>query len=235
MAKNHSIDKNKKCKNKVVFSVTQSVMLMLQKSTQLQTHEIMKILIDQYEQIMKDYELDPNDKSTGAEWRSDYWGHGNKCWHGKEKRIKKHFDFPNTKVTLSCNLTVYWCAHEGYDLKPGAYNKKPENTIVEWKSNTNVIKVNFIMPQTKLYFDAESIGEMMLEGELFDVSDDIKELKKKDTVTPAEKRAKEEAKKKAKEAKQLAKIRKKQSNGKDLTATDKRFLKNIGEPETESN
>lgn len=197
----------------------------------MQTHEIMTVLVDQYEQMIKDHELDLNNKKSGGRWGIRGWNRQTKQWCSGETRKKKVITFPNTNVYLSCNLSINYSAEKGKE-----YNNAYSKVIGEWEPNTNVVKVNFIMPQRKLHFTSEQIGEMMLEGEIFDSSEDIEEMKNKNSITPAEKRAKAEAQRKVREEKaklkkevklkkDLEKINKKKVDGKTLTPKESLLLK----------
>lgn len=227
MTNKHQLEKNDRCEHKTLFSVTHSIMLLLQKSTNMQTHEIMSILTEQYEKIVEEYELDLNKKS--AKRIISYWSNHKEEWIPQEKRIKKHITFPNTDVVLSCNISIWWHADDGVELRPGTYDKsKKKNVLIKFGPNTNIVKFNVIMPQSKLFFNSEDIGKLVLEGDLLDASEDIDELQKKDSVTPAQRKARAEQQKKEKEERYLNKILNKKANNKKLTRKEKDFLMNKG-------
>lgn len=186
MNSRHDYNKSEACKSKTYFTITQALILTLQGATGKQTHELMNELSAIQEQMLKDYELNPRSKKAACgEWCGQWWNSGT----SKRRTVK----FPGTDVYITCNLSLDWY-HRKYNEFDGYTNKK-EKDCVKCEGNTTIVKASFYMPQRKLTFTEEMLGEIMLEGEIFDASDDIEALITKDSLTPQEKRDRAEAKK----------------------------------------
>lgn len=236
MGVSHRRDKKDKCDHKTYFEVDQTMMLALQGATGKQTHEIMNEFTDIYESMIKDYELDLSKKSTGATWRyvggyHTFGASGNYEWISKEVRRRRTKKFPGTNIYIACSVTVTYCPvnfDEWNEYHKHSWSPKKKEMCVKAKGNTNVVKVNFIMPTRKKLLDQEAVQEILLEGEIFDTSEDLADLDFKDSVTPAEKRARAEAKKKKRAEKQIATINNKLESGKELTKQQRKaYLKLI--------
>lgn len=193
----HDMDPTDKCESKAYFTATQALMLTLQKTTGKHTHEIMSDLVALYEQMLVDYEIDINKKSTLMSYIAGFgWGNSNTV--NKKRTIL----FPGSNVYVSCRITLdyYLDDYDEFEFTPyRCYNNKKESECIKCDANTIVVKVSFFMPQRKLTFTQEQLQEMILEGAIFDVSEDIEELKIKDSPTPQEKRDRRAARKKLKQ------------------------------------
>lgn len=187
----HERNKSEACKSKTYFTVTQALLLTLQGTTGKQTHELMNELIKMQEQMLVDYELDPRSKKTTC---GEYFGDS---WHSSSVNKRRTIKFPGTSIYITCNLNLYWY-HRKYDEYKDGWTNKKEIDCIKCDGNTTVVKASFYMPQRRMTLTEEMIGELILEGEIFDASDDIEELQTKDSLTPQEKRDKVEAKKAAK-------------------------------------
>ena len=184
---NHRMNKDTKCEHKTYFNVTQALILTLQKTTGKMTHEIMGTLVEMYEKMIKDYELDLSNKTTGGSF------HRGREWCTKEIRKKRTTTFPGTEIYLSCNLGITYQPTK-YDERNNRWSTKRPDEKMHCDNNTLLVTANFFMPRRSLTFTQEQVGEMMLEGEIFDCSEDIAELQSNDSLTPATIRARAKVK-----------------------------------------
>lgn len=221
-APRHSHVKDEACGHKTYFTVDQALMIVLQSVTGKQTHEIMNELVFIYEGMIRDYEIDLAKKSSGAKWIYNMWKP-----RGKSKR--RTDKFPGTDIYVTCNLLVDYkgTKHDEYKEDASSYwgtKKKPEN-CTKCDANTLLVRANFYMPQVKKLMPQEEINEIILEGELFDVSHDIEDIKVNDTLTPAEKREKQEKQEREKRERilnnKITTITNKLKSGKELTKNQK--------------
>ena len=141
----HHDNPDPKCKHKSYFQVTQVLLLMLQKMTGKQTHEIMNDLIEIYENTLKDYEIDPNSKTAFNNWRPHWGPNGSWAWRGR-KEIRRTIEIPDTNIYMNIRING-WYTDEPYDEEDQwGCNKKSEDCI-KVKDNTNVFEVSFYLPQ----------------------------------------------------------------------------------------
>lgn len=216
----HEYVKDEKCNHKTYFQVDQTLMLTLQSVTGKQTHEIMNEMVAIYENMIKDYELDLNKKSTVAKWSYNRWSNRTK----NKRRTDK---FPGTDIYVACNIVVDYHGTKYDEYKSQSYwgTKKKENCM-SCDANTILVRATFKAPQRLKLLSQEKINEIIIEGELFDTSEDIEDIKLNDTLTPGEKRAKKEKEEREKQERitnnKINKITAKLKSGKELTANQRK-------------
>lgn len=156
------------CDCKINYEFTESLLILFQKSSGQQTHEVLSNLEMIALKMAEDFEIDMYTTQDLYYWS---WG---SAWRQQSYNILKKkicTAYPNTDITCYLEFT----------FRAGV--------------NYNKMNFNFYMPIKKINYTSEKMGEIISEGIILDSTEDLKEMKLRSHPTPQQIRDKREAKK----------------------------------------
>ena len=157
------------CECRINYHFTESLLVLFQKSSGQQTHEVLSTLETIAQQMATDFEVELytlQDLWYFSSWRNE-WKEQN--WRAVKKKIA--VTYPGTDIT--CYL---------------------EFTFQSGKQR-NAISYNFYMPIKKIVYTSEKMSEINSEGIILDTTEDLKEMKLRSHPTPQQLRDKRANKK----------------------------------------
>jgi hypothetical protein len=181
----HLRDKSQACTFETEYELNHVLLLLIQKTTGQQTHEIMSNVLLEFNIMMKEHGIDLTKKTAACLMRKNWDG---LCyWTGGEKRKRKYIKYLNTAIAFNISVVIRWTGNQEQVWTGDGYRK--------CKTNCNYVKIKINLPQKTIKFDDKNMSLILAEGDLLDFSDDIEDVKLKGSLTVAEKQAKEKQKK----------------------------------------
>lgn len=155
------------CECKITYDFTESLLVLFQKASGQQTHEVLSTLEVIAMNMIKDFEIDlytTTDTYTWNSWRQRWQ---EDAWKKTVRKIA--VTYPNTDI--SCYLE--------FTFRSG-------QTDYRSKSKSNSVRFNFYVPNKKITYTSERMNEVISEGIIFDATEDLKEMQLKSHKTPQE-------------------------------------------------
>jgi hypothetical protein len=183
------------CSSNISWEFNHTLMLIIQKTTGQQTHEIMNTVVAELDKMTKEIGFDLNSKKSGAEWRKEWTGWrepitGKKGWDGTHKRRNRALKYPGTEITFNMVITCYYCSGT--------------NTKSEWKNggwvnqllpeNCNDVTVKVTLPNKTLKFTTSDMSMILAEGDILDESSDLQDVEIKSSPTLEDKKKRRKTK-----------------------------------------
>lgn len=169
-------DPSIECNSSTHYTLQQVLLILIQKITGHQTHVIFSNIELELNKMYEEFGIDIKSKKAVLKWKT----YGGGFWDGHHKTIskKKLVTYPQTDIKFYISIKVQYFSHlDRWD--GGAYINNRYIKKTELQNNTNYIDVSMYVPQKRILFSETSMQEVLMEGDLLDMSDDIEELDSK--------------------------------------------------------
>jgi hypothetical protein len=181
-------DPDAECKSKINYNLQQVLLVIIQKTTGHPTHTIFANISIEIDKICAEFNIDFKSKTATMEWK-DRRGQWDNC---QNKVRKKLVSYPGTDIKFFVSLKTDYIG--SISRWGGSYLHGKYYEGKDLQSNTNYAEISIYVPQKRILFTEETMQEVLAEGDLLDMSNDIEEpiikeskVRKKKTKTDTKK------------------------------------------------
>jgi hypothetical protein len=181
----HSFNSNETCIHETFYELNHALVRLIQKTTNEFTHVIMNNIIAEANNMIKELQIDPNSKKSGATWGRYHYDGRYQWYRHNAKRKNKLVTYPNTDIKFNLVCSIIW--HDEY--VDYAYDPKTHKSKkIKEVENVNFITFKVFLPNKILKFSTSDMSQLLAEGDILDESVDLDEVEIKQSKPPKKKK-----------------------------------------------